>query len=718
MTLTHASRTFTEMPPSTASAQNSPNRIHASRTRSSRRGPEAVRAEQRERDRDADRAGEDAVELFDRGVMGRDVDELGRAAVRPVGAAEAGVREAHDRAAHDDRREQHHVDERQAAQRGGRQVGPAHRGKCRNARRRHPHRRASASAAARLRRALRLESTTAHAHCPAVRRVRALPRERRGVRHSAGPDRPTVRAGRGRRRAAATISALRVGHGRRPSSCWCTAARRTRTPGTPSRSRSTARSSRSTSRVTGIPRTATTTRTGRPRTRSRSSRPCARSRPTRSVVVGMSLGGLTVLALTDRAPDLVRQLVLVDVTPGVNREKSSAIAQFIDGPEYFESFDEILERTVAVQPDAQRVVAAARHPAQRDRSRRRPLALALRPSAARLRRRRRRAGHARARRPVGRGRARQGAVRRWCAAARRRSSTTTTSPRCCGATPARGSSVVEGAGHSVQGDKPLELARDSRGLALRSTACSNRCPTRSSRPATACTRWPSTCSRPRATASTAHIGLRPDAAADSARRCSATASACASTASSSCTSDRARARACGSRRSAPPRSSSACRSARRRCVHAGHAVATPTRRSPSTPTPRTRSRRGSRSADALLDDLRETYAAHDRRPTATIWPEHFDLACELGDADAGTRANYGASPGDGAIARAVPLRRAVGRRAGAPGMLGAYPFGAALTYTSCARAGDAKGAGTRLLPRRRRAAARPALIGRPLTRPR
>lgn len=68
--------------------------------------------------------------------------------------------------------------------------------------------------------------------------------------------------------------------------------------------------------------------------------------PQARAVVGMSLGGLSVLALTDRAPDLVRQLVLVDVTPGVNREKSSAIAQFIDGPEFFESFDEILERTM------------------------------------------------------------------------------------------------------------------------------------------------------------------------------------------------------------------------------------------------------------------------------------------------------------------------------------------------------------------------------------
>lgn len=72
--------------------------------------------------------------------------------------------------------------------------------------------------------------------------------------------------------------------------------------------------------------------------------------PDAAMVVGMSLGGLTSLALADRAPELVRQLVLVDVTPGVNREKASAIAQFIDGPEYFTSFDEILERTVAFNP--------------------------------------------------------------------------------------------------------------------------------------------------------------------------------------------------------------------------------------------------------------------------------------------------------------------------------------------------------------------------------
>ncbi|MDZ4826875.1 MAG: alpha/beta hydrolase [Actinomycetota bacterium] len=72
--------------------------------------------------------------------------------------------------------------------------------------------------------------------------------------------------------------------------------------------------------------------------------------PDAELVVGMSLGGLTSIALADRAPDIVRQLALVDVTPGVNREKSTAIANFIDGPEFFESFDEILERTVLFNP--------------------------------------------------------------------------------------------------------------------------------------------------------------------------------------------------------------------------------------------------------------------------------------------------------------------------------------------------------------------------------
>jgi pimeloyl-ACP methyl ester carboxylesterase len=72
--------------------------------------------------------------------------------------------------------------------------------------------------------------------------------------------------------------------------------------------------------------------------------------PVPRLVVGMSLGGLTALALAARHPELVPRLVLVDVTPGVDREKASPIAAFIAGPERFDSFDEILERTVAFNP--------------------------------------------------------------------------------------------------------------------------------------------------------------------------------------------------------------------------------------------------------------------------------------------------------------------------------------------------------------------------------
>ena len=72
--------------------------------------------------------------------------------------------------------------------------------------------------------------------------------------------------------------------------------------------------------------------------------------PDARMVVGMSLGGLTALALTRRAPDLVARLALVDVTPGVDRDKAAPIAAFIAGPESFESFDEILARTIEFNP--------------------------------------------------------------------------------------------------------------------------------------------------------------------------------------------------------------------------------------------------------------------------------------------------------------------------------------------------------------------------------
>jgi pimeloyl-ACP methyl ester carboxylesterase len=72
--------------------------------------------------------------------------------------------------------------------------------------------------------------------------------------------------------------------------------------------------------------------------------------PRAAAVVGMSLGGLTTLALATLRPDLVRRAVLVDVTPGANAEKAEPIVAFVAGPESFASFDEILARTIAHNP--------------------------------------------------------------------------------------------------------------------------------------------------------------------------------------------------------------------------------------------------------------------------------------------------------------------------------------------------------------------------------
>ena len=64
----------------------------------------------------------------------------------------------------------------------------------------------------------------------------------------------------------------------------------------------------------------------------------------------MSLGGLTSMELAVRHPHVVRSLVMVDVTPGVNSEKTKAITDFVDGPQAFASFDELLDRTKQFNP--------------------------------------------------------------------------------------------------------------------------------------------------------------------------------------------------------------------------------------------------------------------------------------------------------------------------------------------------------------------------------
>ena len=68
------------------------------------------------------------------------------------------------------------------------------------------------------------------------------------------------------------------------------------------------------------------------------------------VLVGMSLGGLTALQLAVARPERFSQLVLVDITPGVNGTKAKHIHEFVNGPKTFERFDELLERTMAFNP--------------------------------------------------------------------------------------------------------------------------------------------------------------------------------------------------------------------------------------------------------------------------------------------------------------------------------------------------------------------------------
>jgi pimeloyl-ACP methyl ester carboxylesterase len=64
----------------------------------------------------------------------------------------------------------------------------------------------------------------------------------------------------------------------------------------------------------------------------------------------MSLGGMTAMCVASRHPHLVRSLVMVDVTPGVNAQKAKAVIDFVNGPQSFQRFDDLLARTIEHNP--------------------------------------------------------------------------------------------------------------------------------------------------------------------------------------------------------------------------------------------------------------------------------------------------------------------------------------------------------------------------------
>ena len=67
-------------------------------------------------------------------------------------------------------------------------------------------------------------------------------------------------------------------------------------------------------------------------------------------LVGMSLGGLCSIQVASERPDLVRSLGLIDITPGVNADKARRVTDFVNGPATFEDFDALLARTIEHNP--------------------------------------------------------------------------------------------------------------------------------------------------------------------------------------------------------------------------------------------------------------------------------------------------------------------------------------------------------------------------------
>ena len=66
------------------------------------------------------------------------------------------------------------------------------------------------------------------------------------------------------------------------------------------------------------------------------------------VVVGQSLGGLTGAALAASHPDLVRELIVVDITPGIDPNGGAAeLRKFFAGPTDWASREELVDRALA-----------------------------------------------------------------------------------------------------------------------------------------------------------------------------------------------------------------------------------------------------------------------------------------------------------------------------------------------------------------------------------
>lgn len=79
--------------------------------------------------------------------------------------------------------------------------------------------------------------------------------------------------------------------------------------------------------------------------------------PDAELVVGMSLGGLTTIAVTAQAPGLIKRAVLVDVSPSSPEnarkldDKDRGTVALVSGPDTFDDLDELIDLTAAAAPN-------------------------------------------------------------------------------------------------------------------------------------------------------------------------------------------------------------------------------------------------------------------------------------------------------------------------------------------------------------------------------
>ena len=90
-----------------------------------------------------------------------------------------------------------------------------------------------------------------------------------------------------------------------------------------------------------------------------------------------------------------------------------------------------------------------------------------------------------------------------------------------------------------------------------------------------------------------------------------------------------------------------------------------------------------------LERLRESAAERDAPTQPTLWPEHFDIAIEMGTRERGLRANYGCLAGDEHHDRSPTSTSAPGPPSprASSGTRKGFP-GAEISYAELAAAGD------------------------------